>query len=254
VSGAGKDEALKAARDLLADIIADRFAITGNDGWVDDHLGSGEGMLDAFLGDVACTVTDPQTGAPVLDKDGNPKTEKVRKVVRHNALFADGEGRRVLALDSRKGSTLMPRLCDVWSGNAAGERNTEAGGRSRKLPAGEAVVGVVLGFQIGHADDLFDDATGGAPQRFTFASAEYPPHAADLDAETEDEWPGALPLKVAVKPITVTLAPDQRRYVRRAQKAKAGGIELPDVPNGPLDGHRVLLRCRVAALLTILHG
>ena len=254
-SGGGKDEALKAARDLMDGFIADRFAITGNDGWIDDHLGSGEGMIDAFLGDVQRPLKDPATGNPLLDKDGNQRTEKVRDVVRHNALFADGEGRRVLALDARKGSTLMPRLCDVWSGNAAGERNTEAGGRSRRLPAGAAVVGVVLGFQFEHADRLFEDETGGAPQRFTFASAAYPPHAADIDSEVEDEWPpGGLLLKVAVEPIVVTLDHDQRRYVRRAQRAKAGGVELPDVPNGALDGHRVLLRCRVAALLTILHG
>ena len=255
VSGGGKDEAINAGRDLLEDWTSgtERFAITGDAGWVDDHLGSGEGLIDAFLGDVLAPMEDAH-GKPVLDGEGNQRTEKVRAVVRHNALFADGEGRRVLALDARKGSSLFPRLCDLYSGNSVGERNCDAGGRSRKLPARSTVVGVILGFQIDTVDALFDDAAGGTPQRFRFASAEYAPHAADLDSEVIDEWPGQLQLKVSVEPITVTLAPEQQRYVRRAQRAKAGGVSLPDVPNGPLDGHRVLDRCRLAAVLTILHG
>jgi hypothetical protein len=103
-------------------------------------------------------------------------------------------------------------------------------------------------------DDLFADEAGGTPQRFLFAPAQYAPFADDLDSDVVDEHPGELSLNVSPKAITVTLAPEQRRLVRRAIRAKAGGVSIPEVPNGPLDGHRMLIRCRVAALLTILHS
>lgn len=255
-SGGGKDEALKAGRELLRGFIegTERFAITGADGWVDDHLGSGEGLLDCFLGEVHHPMVDPSTGEPILDKDGNQRTEKVRAQIRHNALMSDGEGRRVLALDARKGSTLLPRLCDMWTGASVGERNTEAGGRSRRLKAETCQVGIILGFQLDTVDALFDDTAGGTPQRFVFAPAQYAPFAEDLDADVLDEHPGELALDVSVAPITVTLAPDQRRLVRRAIRAKAGGVSIPEAPNGPLDGHRMLIQCRIAALLEIMHG
>ena len=49
-SGAGKTEALKTARELLAKWSGDRFAITAADGYVDAPLGSGEGLIEAFMG------------------------------------------------------------------------------------------------------------------------------------------------------------------------------------------------------------
>jgi hypothetical protein len=247
-SGGGKSEALACARELLQDWTDDRFAIVGADGYVDGPVGSGEGLIEAFIDDVHEDIIDPETKQPSLDNNGNVKTRKVRKQARHNALFHTDEGRQVLAIDSRKGATVLAVLCEMWSGAVAGQTNADKD-RSRKLAAGSYVVGMLLGFQAATIDPLFADEAGGAPQRFAFAPAVYPPHADDLDAEDEP-WPGALELAVRSGPIQVHLGDEEKRAVRRHVRLQAAGR----AQGGPLDGHRMLMQCRVAALLAILHA
>lgn len=247
-SGAGKSEALKVARELLEDWSADRFAITAGDGYVEGPLGSGEGLVEAFMGELIRDKIGAD-GHPMLNQDGSTKTEKIRAQVRHNGLFHTDEGRQVLAIDSRKGATVLAVMCEMWSGSVAGQTNAEAA-RTRKLTAGSYVVGMMLGFQTATIDALFADEAGGAPQRFAFAPAEYAPFADDLDNDDEPEWPGALKLNIPVDPIGVQLSTEQRREVRRHVKLKAAGLS----GDGPLDGHRMLMRCRVAGLLALLHG
>lgn len=247
-SGGGKSEALAAARDLMRDWTAQRFAITGGDGYIDAPLGSGEGLIEAFQGELYRDKVDPATGEPLLDESGMPRQIKVRAQVRHNALFHTDEGRQVLAIDSRKGSTVLGVLCELWSGAVAGQTNADKE-RCRKLTEGTYVVGVLLGFQTATIDPLFADEAGGAPQRFAFAPAAYPAHADDLDAD-EVPWPGALDLPIPPTAVTVTLGEVQRAEVRRHVRLRAAGMS----DDGPLDGHRMLLKCRVAALLALLHG
>lgn len=247
-SGAGKSEGVKTARELLTTWIDQRFAIAGADGWIDAPLGSGEGLIEAFMGEHVTTKRGPD-GEPLLDKAGNERTERVRAQVRHNGLFTADEGRQVLAIDARKGSTVLAVLCELWSGATAGQTNAEAA-RTRKLRGGTYVVALIAGFQVATVDALFADEAGGTPQRFVFAPAEYAPFA-DLDDDEDDaEWPGELNPNIPVTPVTVQLAPEQRREVRRAIRAKAAGRST----DGALDGHRMLLRCRLAALLALLHG
>jgi len=248
-SGAGKSESLKVGRELLREWTADRFAITGADGYVDRQLGTGEGLIASFIGDRLVKVLDPDTGEPVLDGKGHEKVTKEQAQIRHNALFHTDEGRQALSIDSRKGSTLMSVLCELWSGSAAGQTNADKE-RNRQIAAGSYVVGVMVGFQITTVDTLFSDEAGGAPQRFVWASAEYAPHGENLDEDEDAPWPGELHPAVPAGPITVTLGEEQRREVRRNIRAKAAGL----ADEGPLDGHRMLLRCRMAALLALLHG
>ena len=249
-SGAGKSQAVAVARELLAEWAEGpgRFAITGNDGFVDAPLGSGEGLIEAFMGEQQRTLLD-HDGSPLLDKNGHERTERVRTQVRHNGLFVADEGRQVLAIDSRKGATVLAVLCEMWSGATAGQTNAEAA-RTRKLKAGTYVIGLIAGFQVATIDALFADEAGGTPQRFVFAPAEYAPFAEIDDDQDDPEWPGELTLDVPITAVTVHLTPEQRREVRRAIRAKAAGRS----DEGPLDGHRMLIRCRLAALLALIHG
>jgi hypothetical protein len=248
-SGGGKSEALACARELLAGWAAERFAINGYTGqdYIDAPLGSGEGLIEAFMGEIQRDVRDDD-GELVLNKEGNPKSTKVREQARHNALFHTDEGRQALAIDSRKGSTLFAVLCELWSGSVTGQTNAERD-RTRKLAEGSYVVAAMMGFQPGTADPLFDDQAGGAPQRFMFAPAEYAPHAENPDAP-EEPWPGGLDLQINPGPVLVRLGSEQRALVRRHVRLRAGGGS----EDGTLDGHRMLLRCRLAGLLTLLHG
>lgn len=244
VSGAGKTEALSCARELLNTWIRERTAITGGDGYIDLPLGSGEGLIESFMGTIAVPIRDEATGEQLLDKKGQPLTKDLRKQIRHNALFHTDEGRMVLAVDARKGATIMSVLCEMWSGSVAGQTNAEMT-RTRKIEAGSYVVGVLLGFQPATIDDLFADTAGGAPQRFAFADAEHPDITAD-----EVEWPGGLALEVPCEPLDLTLPPHLRRRVREHQAARARG----EGDHSALDGHKMLQHCRTAALLALLHG
>lgn len=246
LSGGGKSEALSVARDLLEKWTVGRFAINGADGYYDGPLGSGEGLVEAFMGEVQVPVLDPETGEQARDKDGNPQTRRARGQARHNALFHTDEGRQVLAIDSRKGATVLGVLCEMWSGSVAGQTNADKD-RSRRLARGSYVVGMMLGFQPATIDALFDDAAGGAPQRFAFAPVAYPPHLDGVDIE----WPGQLDVDVPTTAVRVELKAEHRAEVRAYRRAKAAGC-LDD--ESPLDGHRMLLRVRVAALLALLHG
>jgi hypothetical protein len=201
------------------------------------------------MGELKRDFIDPQTGAAAVNKDGSPKVETVRGQVAHNALFYADEGRQVLAREQRSGTTTFAVLCELWSGSGAGQRNADPAKR-RKITAGSYVVGVMMGFQTATIDALFADEAGGAPQRFAYASAEYAPYADNPDEDLDEEWPGELDPDITVAPITVRLAPGQRREVRRDGREKAGGISQA----APLDGHRMLLRCRIAALVALLHG
>ena len=244
-SGAGKTEALTVARDLLDGWLADRFAIVGADGYADTTLGSGEGVIDAFMGELVREQRDAD-GAPVLKADGNPRTETVTTQVRHNALLETDEGRQALAIAARSGSTLLGVLCELWSGSRVGQRNTRAGGRSRFLARGSYTLGLLLGFQPDTVGDLFSDVAGGAPQRFVFVPVAHPDH----DPDVRVPWPGELALDVPVAAVTVTLPEEARDEVHRHRVAQATGR----LRGAPLDGHRMLLRCRTAALLALLHG
>ena len=246
-SGGGKSEALAVARDLLEQWCEGRFAINGAEGHFDGPVGSGEGLVEAFMGEVSVPVMDPDTGKQRVDDAGNPKTKKGRGQARRNALFHSDEGRQVLAIDSRKGATVLAILCEMWSGSVAGQTNADKD-RTRRLGRGTYVLGLLLGFQPATIDALFDDAAGGAPQRFAFAPVAYAPYA---DADEFVEWPGSLMPDIPVAPLTVELKAEHRAEIREHRRLKAAG-KVTDA--NPLDGHRMLLRTRTAALLALLHG
>ena len=248
-SGGGKSEALSVARDLLEQWCegSERFAIHGGGGYYDGPVGSGEGLVEAFMGETRVPVIDLDSGEQVRDPDGNPRTAKARGQARHNALFHSDEGRQVLAIDSRKGATVLAVLCEMWSGSVAGQTNADKD-RTRKLGRGTYVLGLLLGFQPATIDSLFADESGGAPQRFAFVPVAYPPHA---QFDEFVEWPGPLRPDIPASAVTVELKAEYRAEVRTHRRLKAAGIL--DEAN-PLDGHRMLLRVRTAALLALLHG
>jgi hypothetical protein len=234
---------LSCARALLKEWIDERFAIIGGRGYVEQTLGSGEGLIEAFMGDARVPKLD-DAGNKLATPDGQPIMTTVRQQIRHNALFHTDEGRALLQLDARNGATVMSVICEMWSGSVAGQTNADPN-RTRKIAAGSYVVGLLLGFQPETIKDLFADTAGGAPQRFAFASATHPDITAD-----EIEWPGDLLPEVAVESISVTLPRHLRQRVREYQASRARG----ELDESPLDGHKMLLTCRTATLLALLHG
>jgi hypothetical protein len=247
-SGGGKTEALSCADDLLSTWRSGRILNLGEKGYVRAELGSGEGMVEAFMGSKEMEVPiRADDGTPLKDDDDNPltKKEKVRVQVRHNAMFSSDEGRQMLAIASRSGSTIMSTLCSMWSGTATGSSNAKAE-NSRTIAKGSYVLGLLLGFQPKTMDALFDDVAGGAPQRFAYAATAHP----DITADEIDFPEGLSPQIPMMAPLQMTLSDKHRRIVREHMALRARG----EVEVGALDGHRMLLLCRTAALLAILHS
>lgn len=236
-SGTGKTKAAIAAEDLLGDYLAAARHHLGPAGLINTAIGSGEGMVQVFM------------GKPPKDGDGwrAGQTGETQVQVRHNAFFHADEGRSALAQGGRSGSTLFGTLCSLWSGQSVGQANASAD-RTRHLARDSYAVGVMLGFQPATVADLFADDNGGTPQRFLFASASYPPWA-ELDTDETSEWPGRLSIRHRREAVLFTLAKDQQAEIR----ARARARHHPDFEDKPLDAHADLIRARVAALLALLH-
>jgi hypothetical protein len=236
-SGTGKTQAAICAEDLLGDYLAAARHHLGSHGLINAAIGTGEGMIQAFMGKRPRDPDQPR-GADV----------DTQMQVRYNAFFHADEGRSALAIGSRSGATLFGTLCSLWSGQAVGQTNASAD-RNRHLDRDSYSIGVMLGFQPTTVADLFADDNGGTPQRFLFASASYPPWA-NLDLDDIAEWPGRLCVEYRPAPTLFTLGEDQQREIR----ARARARHSPDFDDKPLDAHQDLIRARVAALVALLHG
>ena len=219
-SGAGKSAAGHVAGDLLPILGPDPMELP---------LGSGEGLIDAYLG--------------LVKEDGESKP--VKRQVRRSVLFTLDEGRALAEMGGRKGATLMPAICSAAHGNRLGQANASAD-TFRNLPAGEYRFALIAGFQPEHATALIDDAAAGTPQRFLYVSA--------LDPSIPDEapaWPAAIDYTppahqagpMGIDPVVAAEIRSRRRSAGR------GAVTIPE-----LDAHRDLNRLKVSGLLALLDG
>ncbi|WFE45324.1 hypothetical protein [Verrucosispora sp. WMMD1129] len=242
-SGAGKTEAMRTATRLL---LPPRY-LARLDGSSDPELfrdgiglGTGEGMAEAYMGWI-----QRETGE--LDRKGEPKTEKVRAQVRHNAFFYADEGQTLTKMmKERQGTTVGMAIRTAWTGGALGQANAREE-NTRFLPDGSYSMGLLIGYQPNIAQDLLADGGPGTPQRFLWLSA--------IDPNIPDE-PVPLPDPVRITlgepgpagAAVVSFPPDLRAQLRREQLARQRGEVVVD----ELDSHVPLMRCKLAALLALL--
>jgi hypothetical protein len=193
-------------------------------------LGSGEGLLHAFVRRVKVE------GRMILEQH----TQRQLAVV--------DEVDQLTALGDRQGATLLPTLRTMWQGSSTGFGYADPTKRLT-LGAHKYRLALVVGIQPERAGALLEDTAAGTPQRFVWAST--------VDAEAPDERPppaGALPWRVPSEALSGTtrivlqLHPDIVRYVDDQQLARLKGN-----PNAQ-DGHAILTREKVAALLALLGG
>jgi hypothetical protein len=222
-SGAGKTSCARIADQLLP-ITGDDIAVV--------PLGSGEGMIEAYLD----FVTEE-------DEDG--KKHKVKRQVNRAVLAMLDEGQALSAMAGRQGSQLLENLRSAWAGALLGQHNASAE-RRRHVAAGEYRFALIAGFQTMYAADLIGDVDGGTPQRFSFVSAIEP----ELPEQLPDP-PGPLPWRPAAHQAmeldldhTIATEIQQRHYA----------VTRGDLTLDPLDSHRNLSRLKIAGLLAILAG
>ncbi|WP_200214962.1 hypothetical protein [Micromonospora coerulea] len=236
-SGAGKDAALAVARELL---------------WLNDmvpthEVGSGQG--------IDSTYTTQTKEGPVQFCD--------------SALFTATEIDTIAAHASSAGATLMATLRKVYSGSDLGARYADKQKR-RPVRAHAYRAALVAGVQPARSAVLLNDADGGTPQRWLWLPTNDPealdhddldvePFAAPqnglwqryqyLDAygEMEDEEPVLTRPRVEIKVCdTARNAIIQQRRARLTAPLTGGEDDL--------NGHALLTRLKVAALLGIFDG
>lgn len=227
--GAGKSSAADIAAQLvpLGDHVRDRMPI-----------GTGEGFIDVLFAQV----------------DGEGKGKEFRQTF-HNAYFWVDEGQAIAAISKRNGSTLLPSIRTVWSDGTLGQSNA-AGGRDRRVPAGQYVYGLGVAFQESKLGEFFDDASGGTPQRFAWASATDP---SIPGPGRRPGWPGPLDwtppdidarrcLDLVDGMYLLDVAGTVRSEIVEADYARVTGRVRVD----EFSAHGDLLRLKMAALLAIL--
>lgn len=253
-SGGGKSSGLSVSRDLVKE-----------DRTLEEYpLGSGEGIAEAYMGEA-----DEPTG--VMAKDGSEKMKRVRKQVRHSALFHSDEGNALNKMIERTGSTVGETLRSAWSGETIGQKNGRVE-TTRTVPARSYAAGLVIGYQPSTVLPLLADAEAGTPQRFLFAWAvdpSIPARAARVP------WPGEMaspfpvhvptnapaPGAVVAAPLPagmtdpITFAAEITEELYDLEHAKNTGQLPPEHPLRDLfRSQHPVLKVKVAALLALLDG
>ena len=194
-------------------------------------IGSGEGLAAAFA-------------KPGKSEDGSPTTE----IHTDSALIDIPEVDTLGAIAGRSGSTTTSELRKAWDGAPLGFRNRSAE-RSIIVPAHSYRMAVVMGVQPERADTLLGESAGGFPQRFVWFSAS-DPSAPDQPPAPVDpyEWePPTVPAREDGKRVLKVCSTAYTEITRAAVARLRGEGEA-------LDGHALLARLKIAALLALLDG
>lgn len=241
-SGSGKSAAADAAREFL-------IVRRGSD-FLEASPGSGEGLIAAY------TYTRKEKG-------------KAPEVIQHrtSVLLTVDEIAGLGALANRTASTLISNLKSGWVGKELSNLNAEVE-RRRQVEAHAYRLAVVAGVQPAHAGVILDDADGGFPQRWLWMPTFDPGmlgHGAPTDANTwkwtvpvppvqeEVEEDGSVTLHIP--PRVVLSLPDVATDAVHEFGVRANRPIGSRLPAGEeLDGHALLTRCKVAAILALLDG
>lgn len=190
-------------------------------------IGSGEGIAATF----------------VPPKKPDPDHEPVRA-----AIFSAGEIDTLAGLAGRQGSILLAQLKNMAMGELLGQSNASEA-TTRIVPAHTYRACLSVGAQPGHCDVIFGDTTGGTPQRFLWFNTVDPDMPAEKTPDPEPlntalpvwqpDWDGVVEIGYGPDEIAETVI--AAHLARQRGQADA------------LDGHALLTRCKVAAVLAIMH-
>jgi hypothetical protein len=226
-SGGGKSTAGGVARKLVP--------INRKDVVADVPPGSGEGLTELFF-------------EWVMEEQPDGKNKKVKRQTKTGAFVYLDEGQALAEMGNRKGATLLPTLRSAWSGEVIGQSNASQE-THRVLTNHSYRMTVMVGFQLEYAAGLIDDAPGGTPQRFVYASATDP-----TIPDVAPEWPGPLPIEPppAMVPDGTEIFIDEEvaTEIRSRNLVASRGTWAP----AQLDTHRDLVRMKIAGALAYIDG
>lgn len=190
-------------------------------------IGSGEG--------IAATFKPPDKP----DADEEPITA---------ALINVPEVDTLAGIAGRQGSILLAQLKSMAMGEQIGQSNASKA-TTRIVAAHAYRCCLSVGAQPGHTGVIFDDVTGGTPQRFLWFPTTDPKMPAERAPDPEP-LNTSLPAWVYRTGETVEIGygPDEI-----AEAVVSAHIARQRGQADALDGHAMLTRCKVAAVLAIMH-
>ncbi len=196
-------------------------------------IGTGEGLIQAYLGSVKET-----------DDDGKPITLQ-NKQVRRNVYFDVDEGAQMAVIMERPGSILAPTLCTMWSGNAAGQANARED-TTRFLDEGTYALGASMCFQYETVAPLLDKIGIGLPQRVFWASCSDP----NIPLDPPEAQSAPLPNVLYSPHGDITYADTVKREIRVKVHALSTGSNHRE----NIRSHEPLMRCKLSAMLALFEG
>ncbi|MDJ0014949.1 hypothetical protein [Rhodococcus erythropolis] len=192
---------------------------------VERPIGSGEGIAATFV---------------------PPKKEGIEPITK--AIINVPEIDTLAGIASRQGSILLAQLKSAAMGEQLGQANSSEA-TTRIVPPHTYRLCMSVGAQPAHTGVLFNDTTGGTPQRFLWFHTTDPNMPADVTPDPEPlnaRLPFWRPDADGV--IEVVYGPPEiTEMIIGAHIARQRGQE------DALDGHAMLTRLKVAACLAILH-
>jgi hypothetical protein len=230
----------------------------GTDGEVRYHdeasIGTGEGLIESFMGEVDVVVGENQ--------NGTEKTAKRRRQVRNNASFYVDEGKTLTSLMvHREGSTLGQTIRTAWYGKKTGQMNATAE-RTRNIE--NYSLGLLIGYQPETALPLLEGADEGTPQRFVWTRADLTRNPEEEPEDPGPLWePETLPKLLGMDPAdnddghyllgdrsetAIVLSPALKARIKADRKAARK--DRPET----LDGHRPTSLIKLSGLLAIMAG
>lgn len=212
-SGGGKGISDKVAREVWPASIIER------------PIGSGEGIAATFM---------------------PPKKEGQEAITR--AIFSVPEIDTLAGIAGRQGSILLAQLKSMAMGELLGQSNA-SDATTRIVQAHTYRCCLSVGAQPGHCGVIFSDTSGGTPQRFLWFPTTDPDMPATPAADPEP-LNTALPswARVSTEPVEIQYGPEEI-----AQTVVAAHIARQRGDSEALDGHRLLTRLKVAAVLAVMH-
>lgn len=210
--------------------------------------GGGKGKADrvgkrAYPADINVVQPGSGEGLAEMFTDRRDKPRLDSAIINANEIDA------VAALVGRQGANLLPELKSAWMGEPLGQNNASKA-TSRHVDEHDYRLCLSVGAQYGHAGVIFSDTTGGSPQRFYW----WPGTDPNMPRGTGDDPP---PLDTTM-PVwefnhdgvaAIAYDPDTgiEDTIRDNDLARNRG------EGDALDGHAILARCKLAALIAIMH-
>lgn len=212
-SGGGKGISDKVAREAWPAPIIER------------PIGSGEGIAATFM---------------------PPKKEGQEAITR--AIFSVPEIDTLAGIAGRQGSILLAQLKSMAMGELLGQSNA-SDATTRIVQAHTYRCCLSVGAQPGHCGVIFSDTSGGTPQRFLwFPTTD--PDMPETPAGDPEPLNTTLPswARLSTGPVEIEYGPEEI-----AQTVIAAHIARQRADSEALDGHRLLTRLKVAAVVAVMH-